>query len=482
MAQKSVKKNYIFNLSYQVLLLLTPFITTPYLSRTLGASGIGQVSFAESVVSYFTLFATLGITIYGQREISYFQDSPKQRSIVFWNTKILEFCTAGIVLIIYLAFSLFQDNSKLYLILSLNLVSVFFDVTWLLSGLEEFGKIVFRNTILRILNIIYIYVFIKTENDVLIYAFGIAFFTCIGNLSLWGYLPKYVERVSIRELNPFKNIRVVISLFIPTIAVQIYTVLDKTMIGVITHNSFENGYYEQATKICRITLTLVTALGAVMIPRIGFYFQQKNTDEVKRLMYRGYRFVWFLGIPLTFGLCGISRNFVPWFFGVGFDKVAILIPILSFIILAIGINNVTGMQYLIPTKRQNIFTATVVIGAVVNICLNYFLIPIYASIGAALASIVAECVIAIVQIVIVRKELKPSTILAQGINYFVAGGIMLAVLLVMDRVLSSSIPNTIMMIVIGASVYYTILIIIKDEFFLSNAKSIIEKLKAVRGK
>lgn len=147
--------------------------------------------------------------------------------------------------------------------------------------------------------------------------------------------------------------KIIISLFIPTIAIQIYTVLDKTMIGVITQDSFENGYYELAIKISKMVMAVVTALGTVMIPRIGYHFEQGETQRIRSLMYRGYRFVWFLGVPLCLGMIMVCGNFVPWFFGEGYEQVVPLLQILSFLILAIGINNVTGMQYMIPTKRQN---------------------------------------------------------------------------------------------------------------------------------
>ena len=145
--EKSIKKNYIFNLSYQILLLITPLITTPYVSRVLGADGIGTVSYAESIVSYFVLFATMGITTYGQREISYVQQSVEKRSAVFWNTKILEFVTSGTMLIVYLIFAVLQKHSMIYIILCFNIVAVFFDISWFFQGLEEFGKIVLRNGI-----------------------------------------------------------------------------------------------------------------------------------------------------------------------------------------------------------------------------------------------------------------------------------------------------------------------------------------------
>ena len=382
MGKKSIKRNYFYNVFYQVLTLITPMITTPYISRVLGVNGIGAVSYAESIVSYFTLFAAMGVAIYGQREISYVQNSVENRSRVFWNTKFFTFCTVLIALVFYGLFISLQENVILYLILSMNLFSVLADITWFFQGMEEFGKIVSRNIFFKCINFLYVFSVVKSKDDIFKYAFGMAFFAFISNISLWRYVPRYIDKIKFSEIHPFTNVRTILSLFIPTIAIQIYTVLDKTMIGIITRNSYENGYYEQALKISRMILTVVTALGTVMIPRIGYYFEQKNIEEVKRLMYRGYRFVWFLGTPLCLGLLCVSFNFVPWFFGDGYDKVTDLLKILSFLILAIGINNVTGVQYLIPTKRQNLFTLTVIIGACTNFILNIILIPLIQSVGA----------------------------------------------------------------------------------------------------
>jgi O-antigen/teichoic acid export membrane protein len=474
---KSIKKNYIYNLSYQILLLLTPLITTPYISRVLGANGIGQVSYTESIASYFVLFAALGITTYGQREISYVQDDRKQRSNIFWNTKILEFFTAAVSILMYIVFSFAQENKALFLIFTFNILAVFADITWLFQGMEEFGKIVFRNIIFKIISIVYIFAVIKEADDVLLYAIGLCVFTFLSNLSLWAYLPRHIDRVKYRDIHPFKELPIVISLFVPTIAISIYTVLDKTMIGLITKSTFENGYYEQALKISRMVLTIVTALGTVMIPRICYHFEKGETNEVNRLMYRGYRFVWFLGIPLCLGLIAISDNFVPWFFGSGYNKVSDLLKILSFLILAIGINNVTGMQYLIPTKKQNLFTLTVVIGAVINFGMNLLFIRCFQSAGAAIASVTAEIVIAIIQLFIVRKELNPIIVLNQGINYFVAGVGMFVALLLLGRLMTSSIVNTIVLIVIGGIIYFTILLLLKDEFFISNIYKVLRKIK-----
>lgn len=477
MAKKSIKKNYIYNLMYQILLLLTPLITTPYLSRVLGADGIGTVSFAESVVSYFTLVATLGITTFGQREISYLQEDKKKRSQVFWETKSLQAITSTIVLAIYIVFALLQYNRILYLLLSFNIIAVLVDVVWLLQGLEEFGKIVFRNIVFKVISIGYIFIAVRTKEDILKYVFGIAFFLFLSNVSLWAYVSKYVGKPNWKEIKPFRNMKVVLSLFIPTIAVQIYTVLDKTMIGLITQSSFENGYYEQAIKISKMVLVVVTSLGTVMIPRIGYHYGRGETETVNRFMYRGYRFVWFLGIPLCFGLVGIASNFVPWFFGDGYEKVIPLLSVLSFLILAIGINNVTGMQYLIPTKRQNLFTMTVLVGAGVNFTLNPALIHFFQSIGAAIASVAAETTIALVQLYLVRKEFSIKEVFLSSWHYLVAGGAMLAILKILGNIWAASIVHTVLMVAAGAVVYIIVLLGFRDSFFLDNTRNVIGIIK-----
>ena len=298
MKKKSLKKNYIYNVCYQVLLLIIPFITTPYLSRVLGADGVGLNSYATAMVSYFTLFASLGTGTYGQRAISYVQNDKEARSRVFFETFLFRLIMVVITLIFYgICLFIIKDNLIIYLILALNIVNIAFDITWFFQGLEEFQKTVVRNAIIRILNIIFIFVFIKDSNDLVIYVAGTVILSFLGSISLWTYLPKFVCKVN--KLNPFRNFKTIIKLFIPTIAIQIYTIVDKTMLGSFTNNYLENGYYEQAEKVYRICLTLVTALGTVMVPRIGKTFKEGDIDKVNEYMYNSYNFIWFLAILLV---------------------------------------------------------------------------------------------------------------------------------------------------------------------------------------
>jgi len=478
--KKSIKKNYIYNMIYQVLLLLTPLITTPYLSRILGPDGIGTVSFAESIVAYFTLFAALGTATFGQREISYVQDDREKLTAVFWETKILQIIISSIVLAVYLIFALIQKNSSLYLILSFNILAITVDVVWLIQGMEEFEKIALKNIFFKGISIAYIFAVVKTKDDILKYVFGSAFFLLISNISMWIHVPQYVDRPNLKLIKPFRNIKGAISLFIPTAAVYIYTVLDKTMIGVITESGFENGYYEQAVKISKMVMTVVTSLGTVMIPRIGYHFGRGETEKVQFYLYRSYRFVWFLGVPLCFGLIGTASNFVPWFFGEGYEKVIPLLGILSFLIIDIGINNVTGLQFFVPTKRQNLLTVTVMTGAAVNFLSNIFLIRMLQSTGAAIASVMAETVVTVLQIYLVRKELSFRRIIASGRNYLIAGGAMLLSLVFVGNRLIPSIVHTFMLVIMGAVVYFAMLFMLRDDFFLENMHGILIKMKERR--
>lgn len=481
--KKSIKKNYIYNTFYQVLQLLTPLITTPYISRVLGADGIGEYSFVISINTYFVLLASFGIAAYGQREVSYCQEDRDRRTVLFWETKSFSLILSVVVLIIYLTYiSLFTKESVLlYLILSINILNVFADISWLYQGMEEFGKIVLRNTIFKIINILSIFIFVNQKSDLFVYAFLITFINLLSNLFLWKDLNIFVDKPKFLYCKPFKHFKGMLVLYLPTIAIQIYTVLDKTMLGVITNSAFQNGYYEQSLKISKMVLMLVTSLATVMIPRIGYHFEKMEWDTVKELMYQTYNFAWFLSFPLCFGLIGIADNFVPWFFGPGYENVSILLKISGFIIIAIGISNITGLQYLVPTKREKLLTASVVIGAVVNFCLNLYLIPRYQAFGAMIASVLAETVVTCVQFYFVRKELSVTNIISLIRNYLLSSVIMLFVLRTLSEFLSSSIMNTFILIFSGVLVYFVILFIIKDKFTVATINSfkilIINKIK-----
>ena len=476
---KSIKRNYFYNTAYSILTVITPLITAPYTSRVLEADGVGAASFVSSIVAYFILFGDFGTGGYANREISYYQDDIEKRSIIFWEIVLLRVISTFIVLAVYLASVCFfaKSHHTLFFIYALHIFSIACNVTWLFSGLEEFGKIVLRNIIVRIIDIAFVFTFIKSKSDLPLHVFASIFFSLAGVIVMWKYLPAYIKKPDFKSLHPFRHIKTSFSLFIPGLAIQVYTVLDKTMIGIFTEGTFENGYYEQALKISRIVLALVTSLAAVMIPRIGYLFGKDDNEQISFLMYRSYRFILCISVALCLGLIGISDNFVPWFFGPGYEKVAGLLKISSFLIVAIGFGNATGGQYLIPTKRQNLFTYSVISGAVTNFSLNLILIRMYQSYGAVIASVIAEITVSSVQFWIIRKEISTRRIILSGTNYYIAGGIMLAVLLFMNGRLTPSPVHTFTMIFTGAAVYVSLLFILRDKFFLEYSAKPLEFLK-----
>ncbi len=480
MKEKSLKRNYLYNVIYKVANVIIPFITAPYIARVLGADGVGKVSYTESVVSYFVLFATMGIPIFGQREISYVQDKTEERSIVFWNTFVLQFVISLIISLVYFAFS-YIWGGNLYYIFALNIFAVMFDISWFFQGIEEFGKLVLRSILVRIVNVIFLFCFVKTKNDLTIYAVGIALFPLLGNLSLWKYLRRYINRPTIKNLNPFGNIKTVLSLFIPTIAIQIYTVFDKTMIGLITKNDFQNGYYEQATKITKIVISMITAMGAVMIPRVGYYLKNKSNKDVINLIKKGYNFIWFLGIPVFIGMIVVAPNFVPWFFGDGYNEVVILLQILSALVLAICISNMTGYQYLIPTNQQSFLTVSVVVGSIVNFALNLLLINKYQAVGASIASVIAEMAVTICQMYLIRNQLPVWDILKLSKNYCIAGAIMGLITAIISTRIKASIIGTVILVVCGAAIYFLTLFVMKDSFFVNHIRQVYCKVKKQSG-
>lgn len=472
---KSIKKNYIFNVCNQILTVLAPLITTPYISRVLRVQGIGEYSYAYSIVSYFVLFAGLGTAYYGQREISYVQDNREKRSKVFWEIEMVSLLSSLSMFGLYLGFVAFNGLSKIYMVLSINIVAIIFDISWLFQGMEDFELIVKRNTVFKIFNIIYIFAFVKTENDLIIYALGCSSMGLLGNLSLWLYLSRFVNAFHMYRFSIWERGKETFSLFIPNVAISIYTVLDKTMLGYFAEEKIENGYYEQSLKISKLTLTLVTSLVAVVIPRVGLYFNKNDSERVKYYIYKSYNFIWLLSIPLCIGLSCISNNLVPWFFGAEYNKVKILLPLLSLLIVFIGLSNVTGLGYLVPTKRQKLLAQSVLTGAICNYVLNLILIPRFLSLGAALASVCAELLVTTIQFYYVRKEFPVKDIFKLSKNYFVAGFVMMIVLLLENHFLQAGILETIAMIVTGSIVYFLVLLVLKDIFFVQYFKTILDK-------
>lgn len=480
MKEISIKRNFIYSMGYQILILITPFITTPYVSRVLGADGIGIYSYTSSVMSYFTLVAALGTSAYGAREIAQHRDDKHESSKLFWEIELMTIFTSLACLAVWVGVILFSREYKFYFVaLTPLLLGTMFDISWFYTGHEQMQCVVSRNSVCKIIGIVLLFVLVRDKGDLIIYIVINSMVTMVGNLSMWTYLPQFLEKVDFKSLTYKKHFKETLIYFIPAIATSIYTVLDKTLIGVITHNDYENGYYEQATKIINLIKALVfTSVNTVMGARISYLFAGEKYDEIHERIEKSLDFILFMGIACMFGLIGIAKTFVPFFFGSGYEPVVSLLYVFAPIIVIIGISNCLGSQYYTPSGQRARSAKFIIGGSCVNLCLNLLLIPKMGSQGAAIASVIAELTITVLYVRMSDGYANVKIIWKHAWKRIVAGGIMCIAVWGLGEVLPvNGLVKLIIQIVCGAGIYLGILICMKDVTIKEMLRGILHKVR-----
>ena len=320
MKQNSLKSNFIFNLIYQILAIITPIFTTPYISRVLSADGIGKYSYALSIVTYFGIFGSLGTATYGQLEIARNRDDENKLHKIISEIFGGRLVTLSVSLVIYF-FVIFKASEQyqiLYVVLCLYILGQMNDVSFILQGLEWFKMLAIRNIVIKILNIMLIFLLVRGHDDLYIYAIIIHGVTLIGNFSLWPKIFKYIKPQNFQNMQFIEHWKNSMVYFIPTVATMVYTVLDKSMIGWITGSEFQNGYYEQAYKIEQMLLVFVTTVGTVTFPRMAYLYETNNKDGRKRIMGITMRLIMLIACPICFGTMAVAENLIPVFLGEGY--------------------------------------------------------------------------------------------------------------------------------------------------------------------
>jgi O-antigen/teichoic acid export membrane protein len=478
MDNRKLFRNYIYNTLYQILVLITPLITTPYISRVLGVTNIGIYQFSQSIASYFVLIGAMGTSLYGQREIAYLQDRVKERSIAFWEIETFRIITVAVSLVFYyFFFCINRQYSNIYSILIIEVVATAFDISWFYMGMENFKLTVIRNTIIKVIGIIAVFAFIKTPEDIEKYTLCVSFPILLGNLSLWFSLKKHLIKIEfgLHELfvGIIKRVKPVFVLFLPQIAVDVYTVLDKTMIGTLSDSIDEVGYYSQAQKIIKLVLMVVTSLGTVMLPSVSALYAKNDIKKINDYIKYSFMYNFMIGFPILLGLCAIARRFVPLFFGPGYEDVVGLIILISPVIIIIGISNIIGRQYLLPTKRQRQFTISIISGACINFLFNLVLIPSYNAIGASIATLIAELCVTVLQCFFIRKQIPLFSYFKPSIKYMVLSIIMYIIVYNIGFLeLKSNMVSVIFLILVGVIIYSSGLLITKDQLIYRIIKSI----------
>lgn len=461
-----VFKNFLYNASYQVLIMILPLITTPYVTRVLGSEGIGIYSFTTAVTTYFIIFGSVGVQTYGNREIAYWRDNKEKMTTSFWEIFLLRLLTVTISFVFFLLFLGTDARFKIYyLIQGINIIAVIFDISWFFMGLEQFKITVIRNFIIKIISVVLIFLFVKTRNDLSVYIAVLSGSTILGNLSLWVNLSKYIIRVPASSLNIFKHFKPSLLLFLPQIATQIYMVLNKSMIGVIDSVT-ASGFFTQSDNMVRLAASIVGAIGTVMLPRMANLFAKKDIDGAKKAISVSFNFATAISVGMMFGLMSISRYFAPFFFGDEFTQVGCLIMIESTILPLLAWTNVIGIQYLLPVNRLKEFTVSVALGAVVNIILNVPLIYWWGVKGATVATVLSELIVFVSQLIYFSSEFDIKEMMRGTISYFTAGFVMFVAVTMLLQYVRFTIISLLLLVFVGLTVYIVMLVILKTEAYL----------------
>lgn len=472
-----VVKNYLYNVGYQILAIIVPLITAAYVSRVLQPEGVGANAFTNSIINYFMLIANMGIGYYGNRQIAYVRENRKKMAKTFWEIQIVKTIMTLIACIAFEVFMMFYIRQANYMwAQSINLIAVAFDISWFYEGIEDFKVTVLKNSFVKIISMIAIFLLIKNPSDVTLYIIVLAVSTLLGNLTLWPNIRRDLPKISIKSLKPWPHFLPMIELFIPQIATQVYVQLNKTMLGGMV-NETASGYYQYSDNLVKLILALVTATGTVMLPHVANAVSKGSMKQVNQMLYKSFDFVSAVAYPMMFGIAAISLSLAPKYYGPRYEPVGKAMMIESIVILMIAWSNAIGVQYLLPLNRVKQFTASVTAGAVVNIILNVPLIHQWGLNGAMWSTVVSEFSVTLYQLWVVRHLLSYKALFKGSWKYFISGLIMFLAVFWMNRNLKESWLMMAVEILTGVVIYSVLVMILKAPIVYEARDLVIQKLR-----
>ena len=417
----NLKKNLLFSFSYEILQYILPLITTPYLSRVLGSEGVGIYSFHYSIAYYFFMFAKLGLSNYGNRSIAEVSDSKESVSTAFCGIYLMQLFTCLLMVLAYLGYCIIVENANVYVwILLIYVASSILDINWLYFGLEQFQLTVTRNIIIKILSVVAIFIFVKDKDDVAVYTLILSFSPFLSNAILWLKLKKYISFRKVALNNVIKHIKPNLLLFIPIIAINVYKMMDKTMLGLIS--DYDNvGYYENSEKILSIPSSLISAIGTVMLPRITNLIANNKSEQEQAYFDKTLLFTAFFSSLMCFGVMGVSKEFVLWYLGDAFSYCSNILMFIMPSSLFLALANVIRTQIIIPYKKDKVYVWSVCIGALINLIFNILFISKYRAVGAGAATVLAELTVFIIQLISIWSMIKTKSMFIEIIPFYLFG-------------------------------------------------------------
>lgn len=424
-------KNYFYNTIFQFFQIVLPLLTTPYISRVLGPSGVGINSYTNSVVNAFILLGTLGFNIYGQQAIAINRDDQEILPKVFWGIFFSRTILLFLSLLFYLIFVFFFLNNKKYFVFflaqSVTYLSVILDNSWFFIGIENFKKVVIRNIVIKISLLIFMFIFVRNPQDTLSYINLLNIISALSSLTLWYKFP-LIKKISFSffERHDFlNNVFQAAKLFLPELAVQTYLVGNKIILGY-DKGSVQAGLFENSSKIITMILTLVTSIGTVTLPNLTKSYAKKRQKDFFQIIDNSFTFLNSLSVPMCFGLVLTSSEVANIFFGSSFSDSNLLLIILSPVFIFNSWSTITGYQFLLSTKQVGKYTFSTVASAILSFVSCLLLVPKLGAIGAAISLLLAEFSISILQIILTFKDIDYFPVFIDFLKYFISAAISFA--------------------------------------------------------
>lgn len=477
MNEKKISTNIFYNIINQVVTFVTPLVLSPYVSRVLSAELVGDYSFALANSSYFVLIEALGLSLYGMLKVSSTRNDKKEISALFKEIMVAKTILMGICIVFYLSLFVFIDgsNQTLNLIMILNIISTGIDSTWFLCGVEDFKTTTIRNAGVRIINVVLVFVFVKSRADFLIYALIMQGSNVLSYIVVFPAIKKYIIPVSVSLKRVFIHIKNSMVYFIPGIINTIFTSADKTILGAFSNN-YEVGVYEQASKICSMCGSIINSVSNVMLPRITYLNHHNNKEESKKILFKTIRCASIISIGISAGMICVSDYFVPFFFGPGYDKSTVLLQILSINVLLNVVANYMGQQCLVSNNKQGKYNIAISIAAVTNVVLNLILVNEYQSIGVSIASVVSSLITLVFVLYFSKEKIKFNDLIKMTWKSIFSAFVMVYVLSFIK--LRSISFTLIVRIPVGALIYFIMLFLLREQMIreiIFELKSFVQK-------
>ncbi|MFT8853593.1 MAG: polysaccharide biosynthesis C-terminal domain-containing protein [Leuconostoc suionicum] len=455
-----IGKNLIYQSSYQVLKILMPLITVPIVSHSLGSIGVGEYAFANSIAQYFVLATALGLPLYGTREIAKMGDDKLSLSRKFWTLEGFSILLTGIVLICYFIIGFLFNLGAIYFIQSLLVVGAGLDVSWFFMGIEDFKKITLVNFLLQIISFLLITTQIHSTQDLIKYTIILTMVSVLNPITLWFFLRKKIFFIRPKFIEMWHALKASAVLFIPQVAIILYTNLNKTMLGTLGNKTFV-GVFSNALLVTTVFITLISSVDTVLMPHATRLFSQNKHDAGYVMIQRVLNFEAYFTIAIAAGIIALSDKLIPWFFGSSFSDMNTVLPILGLLVVVIPGGMSISRQYLIPQDRIKEYNNSVYLGAIISVLLNFILIPPLGAVGAAIVSVSVEALIWLIRLWDFWKKTHLGYSRWQFIVNTLTGIIMILVIKCLTTNMSATPTTTIIQAILGALVYLLLTTILK---------------------